>query len=313
MIKCNHRCDFVPDERYLASHPGAKASRCGNLVSGSNPNERCHLHGGGGRQPERAAARPGSTAPSGALPDVESVLGSSEPIDEVVAAAERDPEFAAVLEASARVQQIVPEAAVVGGTAAALWAGHRLSYDAAHVIGDLKDRFEMVLDALEGDAAWATNRMLPGKVILGNLGGVEVGVRQMRRRVPLEVVELTLSSGMTVRVPTPAETLRIKAFLVVRRNQTRDYLDVAALSDWMGVGEAAEVLRAMDRYYADQMESEDGVTSQLVRQLSDPRPVDTSVTRQLARYKKLDRRWARWSDVVKVLRSVAQAMVEGER
>jgi hypothetical protein len=33
---------------------------------------------------------------------------------------------------------------------------------------------------------------------------------------------LTLQSGRTLRVPTAEETLRIKAFLVVRRNQTRD-------------------------------------------------------------------------------------------
>jgi D-alanine-D-alanine ligase len=44
---------------------------------------------------------------------------------------------------------------------------------------------------------------------------------------------------------------------------------------------AAEVLADIDRYYADQRESDDGVASQLVRQLAAPRPADRAVTRQL--------------------------------
>ena len=58
-------------------------------------------------------------------------------------------------------------------------------------------------------------------------------------------------------MPTPEETLRIKAFLLVRRNQVRDYLDVAALSDRHGVAFAASTLADIDRFYAD--EASDGV------------------------------------------------------
>jgi hypothetical protein len=43
-------------------------------------------------------------------------------------------------------------------------------------------------------------------------------------------------------VPTAAETLRIKAWLALVRNQTRDYLDIAALADHIGFDEAAAVL-----------------------------------------------------------------------
>ena len=53
------------------------------------------------------------------------------------------------------------------------------------------------------------------------------------------MAEVKLPSGATVRVPTLAETLRVKAYLVVQRNQVRDYLDVAALADHAGVTEAA--------------------------------------------------------------------------
>ncbi|MGH3435561.1 MAG: hypothetical protein ACRDRN_03755 [Sciscionella sp.] len=47
-----------------------------------------------------------------------------------------------------------------------------------------------------------------------------------------------------LRVPSAEETLRIKGFLIVGRNQTRDYLDVAALADRYGVADAAAVLAA---------------------------------------------------------------------
>lgn len=63
---------------------------------------------------------------------------------------------------------------------------------------------------------------------------------------------MELPSGHVLRVPTPDETLRIKGYLIVRRNQVRDYLDVAALSDRYGITHAADVLRHIDAYYSDQ-------------------------------------------------------------
>src|SRR5437763_446307 len=52
------------------------------------------------------------------------------------------PEWEAVLSAAARLQQILPEAVLVGGTASALYAQHRLSRDADHVLPDLKAHFD---------------------------------------------------------------------------------------------------------------------------------------------------------------------------
>jgi hypothetical protein len=222
------------------------------------------------------------------------------------------PQFANLLVSAARLHALAPDAVVVGGTAAAFHAGHRLSDDHDPVVADLEHRFDVVLEALEEDGGWATNRIAPGKVILGTLDGIESGVRQMIRLVPLETATLTLPSGATLTVPTADETLRIKAFLVVRRNQTRDYLDVAALADRTGIVHAAEVLARIDEYYADQHATDDGVASQLSRQLADPRPADSDVTRQLHRYKQLDSRWADWAEVVRTCRSLALAIVEGE-
>jgi hypothetical protein len=220
----------------------------------------------------------------------------------------RDPQFTALLESAAHLQRLVPGAIMVGGAAAILYADHRESTDHDHVVADLAERFEMVLEAVEEDEGWATNRVTPGKVILGNLDGIEAGVRQMIRKTPLEVTRVELSSGGEVTVPTEEETLRIKAFLIVRRNQTRDYLDLAALSEHLGVDRAAATLSRIDDYYADQHGEGDGVASQLLRQLADPRPADRSAIDQLPSYRRLRRRWTEWSAVTGVLGEVAERM-----
>ncbi|MGH3662816.1 MAG: hypothetical protein ACRDTQ_13260 [Micromonosporaceae bacterium] len=223
------------------------------------------------------------------------------------------PELVAVLESASRLQQMVPDAVLVGGSAAALYAGHRDSYDHDHVLGDLRDRFDVVLEALESEGDWVTNRVRHGKIILGQLGDIEAGVRQLIRARPLETVDVTLESGRTLRAPTAEETLRVKAFLIVRRNQTRDYLDVAALADGYGITRSAEVLSDIDNYYLDQHGEGRGVAAQLVRQLADPRPADASVTRELAHYRNLAPRWTDWRQVRKVCRQLAAELVLPQR
>ena len=221
------------------------------------------------------------------------------------------PELVRVLESAARLQEIVPDAVLVGGSAAALWANHRSSYDHDHVLQDLSARFDAVLDAIEATDGWVTNRVTPGKIILGQLGDIESGVRQLIRNRPLEVTEVTLPSGHVLRVPTPDETLRIKGYLVVRRNQVRDYLDVAALSDRYGISHSADVLGHIDAYYSDQRDPEaEGVATQLARQLADPRPADARTIQQLDQYKGLDSRWTDWGNVTEVCQRVAVEMVQ---
>jgi hypothetical protein len=220
------------------------------------------------------------------------------------------PTLADVLESAARLQEVVPDAVLVGGSAAAWHASHRDSFDHDHVLPDLADRFDLILDAIEATGGWVTNRVVPGKLILGELGEIEAGVRQMIRRRPLEVEEIVLASGKTLRVPTVEETLRVKGFLVVRRNQTRDFLDVAALATHLGLERAARVLGSIDEYYQDQRGAGDGVATQLARQLAEPRPRDSRTTKELDRYKRLDARWHDWRAVVDACRAVADAMLE---
>lgn len=223
-----------------------------------------------------------------------------------------NPTLVRVIEAAARLQELVPDAVLVGGSAAALYAGHRDSYDHDHVVADLADRFDAVLEAVESQAGWVTNRVTAGKIILGELGGIETGIRQLIRLTPLEVARVRLPSGQLLTAPTPDETLRVKAFLVVRRNQTRDYLDVAALADRFGITGSGAVLARIDDYYADQRGQGDGVGSQVARQLADPRPADESTTRDLGRYKNLAPRWQDWRAVVAVCRELAGAMLTTE-
>jgi hypothetical protein len=226
-------------------------------------------------------------------------------------------DLTAVLESAARLQELVPDAVLVGGSAAALYAGHRDSFDHDHVVADLRDRFDLVLEAIESEGDWVTNRVVPGKLILGRLGEIEAGVRQMIRRRPLETVDIEVASRR-LRVPTAEETLRIKAFLIVRRNQTRDYLDTAALAGRYDLERSAQVLARIDDYYGDQHfeaspdDEGAGVAAQLVRQLSDPRPTDPSVTRELDSYRNLSGEWTSWKYVRGVCASLADAILEAE-
>ena len=69
------------------------------------------------------------------------------------------PEWEQLLSAAAHLQQILPDATLVGGTAVAIFAQHRLSRDADHVLPDLRDRFDEVLAELEAVAGWHTARV----------------------------------------------------------------------------------------------------------------------------------------------------------
>ncbi len=213
----------------------------------------------------------------------------------------------AVLEGAARLQELVPGAILVGGSAAAYHAGHRLSFDHDHVVEDLAARFGTVLETLEALDDWSTARLAGGKLILGELGGLETGVRQMIRQRPLEVEEVAIGQRV-LRVPTVEEILRIKAWLVVSRNQTRDYLDAAALSDRVGIVPAGRLLARIDDYYADVNGRPETVATQVSRQFADPAPKDSSVTKRLSSYRRLDARWHDWHSVVETLRAVAVAM-----
>lgn len=221
----------------------------------------------------------------------------------------REPDWEDVLAAAARLQELLPDAVLVGGTAAATHAAHRVSFDDDHVLTDLRQRFDDVLEHLEHAEGWVTARVNRPVLILGSLDGIETGIRQLVRRRPLEVEELAVGdAGITV--PTLPEMLRIKAWLILRRNATRDFLDFVALADRLGLDVAAAVAAELDGYYEDQIgPGGRRIATQLAKQLAAPAPYDLSEV-DLSHYRKLDVRWQEWGAVEDVCRSTARRLLD---
>ena len=203
------------------------------------------------------------------------------------------PDWEQVLSSAARLQRLLPQAVLVGGTAAGIHAGHRASRDADHILTDLRSRFDEVLGQLESVAGWTTARVNRPVLILGSLDGIETGVRQLIRAEPLETT--TVSAGnQEITIPTEAEILRIKGFLLLRRNATRDYVDFAALADHVGDAATAAAFERFDRLYPQ--DTGQSALQQMLAQLSSPQPYDLDGT-VLSEYNSLDPRWHDWDSV----------------
>lgn len=217
--------------------------------------------------------------------------------------------WAAVLDAAARLQRLVPDAVLVGGTAAAHHAGHRVSFDDDHVVEDLRSRFDDVLTALEDSQGWVTARVRRPVLILGSLDGVETGIRNLIRTRPIEVEHVEVAGG-SLRVPTLVEITRIKAWLCLIRNATRDYLDVVALAERMGRPAAVDVLLGLDDYYEDQRGPGGArISTQVAKQLAEPRPGDLGDV-DLGTYRDLVPRWRDWTTVAEASRALALALMD---
>lgn len=216
------------------------------------------------------------------------------------------PDWELVLSAAARLQDLLPEAVLVGGTASALHAGHRFSRDADHILTDLRDRFDQVLAQLESVAGWKTARVKRPVLILGSLDGIETGIRQLIREEPLETEEVTLL-GARVVIPTKAEILRIKGALILKRNAVRDYLDFVALADRIGDEASAQALADLDALYPQ--ENGESALQQLQIQLASAAPYDLEDT-DLSEYKNLDVRWHDWREVKRSCAHIATAVFD---
>jgi hypothetical protein len=203
------------------------------------------------------------------------------------------PDWEQVLSAAARLQHFIPQAVLVGGTASAIYAKHRFSRDADHVLGDLKDRFDSVLADLESVSGWKTARVQRPVQILGSLDGIETGVRQLIREKPLETAQVDVG-GEKIVLPTMPEILRIKGVLILKRNATRDYLDFIALADQMTRNEVVAALSSFDSFYPQP--NDESALQQLQIQLSNPLPYDLEEN-NLLEYKNLDSKWHRWDTV----------------
>jgi RND superfamily putative drug exporter len=130
----------------------------------------------------------------------------------------------------------------------------------------------------------------------------------MERRSPVETTNVQLPTGDRLQIPTGAETLRLKSYLIMCRNATRDYAEFAELVDSIDTRTAAMVLAGMDRYYCGQLSRKQWVATQLVRRLADPQPSDEHETRMAGPEAE-----AEWAKVRERCLSVAVAMLEEAR
>ena len=196
-----------------------------------------------------------------------------------------------LLKAQRIIQGTFPEFVLVGGTAAAIHCGHRISHDGDHVIENLRDRFEAILEELEKQTGWVTNRVTPPVVILGNFLGIDTGIRQLTRTKPLETI---IVKGL--KIPTLEEMTRIKAYLIVKRNATRDFIDLCALTDKLRE-KVIDALSPMDNLYPQK--GNETMLRQLAKQLAEPKPYDLKKVR-LDHYRGLVKPYTDWEYIVHV-------------
>jgi heme transporter len=130
----------------------------------------------------------------------------------------------------------------------------------------------------------------------------------VERQSPMETTNVQLPTGDRLQVPTGAETLRLKSYLVMCRNTTKDFAEFAELVDSMETQTAAVVLSSMDRYYCGDRSRKQWVATQLVRRLADPQPSDEHDTTMSGPEAEAD-----WAKVRERCLSVAVAMLEEAR
>jgi hypothetical protein len=217
------------------------------------------------------------------------------------------PDWERLLAAERHLQYLVPGTILVGGTATAVHAGHRVSMDGDHVMEDLRERFDEVLEALESAAGWRTDRIQRPVLILGQMDGILTGIRQLRRTRPLETEVI---SGL--RVPTLAEMLRIKAWLLATRNTVRDYLDAVVLCERLGDDGVSAALRAFDEIYSQP--TGNSALAEVAERLAAAVPGDLAAI-DLATYRGLKPPWNDWTHLVARGRHwaqrVARTVLEG--
>jgi hypothetical protein len=223
--------------------------------------------------------------------------------------ARKPPDWERLLADAALLQTKLPGAVLVGGTAAAVHAHHRISMDHDHVLKDLSKHYDTAIAALESIVGWRTKRRIKGKLVLGEIDGIDAGLRNQRRSAPLETVTLDLPGGRKLKLPTVDEMLRIKAFLVVQRNATRDYLDTAALSHQLGLRQSARALDRMNELYREFAGEGGDMLSTVVVKLANPDPYDLTEV-DLTEYKGIVAPWSDWRAVEGQCRSLALALLE---
>jgi uncharacterized membrane protein YdfJ with MMPL/SSD domain len=138
--------------------------------------------------------------------------------------------------------------------------------------------------------------------------GCEANRPTFERRSPVETTHVQLPTGDRLLVPTGAETLRLKGYLIMCRNSRRDYADFADMVETVEPETAAVVLAGMDRYYCCQPPRRHWIATQLVSRLADPHPSDLGDDQESGA--ETD---GEWDEIRQRCLSVAVAMLEEAR
>lgn len=157
-----------------------------------------------------------------------------------------------------------------------------------HPVSVWRGRLSVALDALEA--------------------GTEVSQPALERRSPVETTNIQLPSGDRLQIPTAAETVRLKGYLIVCRDSSRDYAELAALADAMHPATAATALTGIDDYYDGQPAESPWLATELVRRLTDPQPSDLADSGPSGSEAK-----TAWTQVRQRCMTVATAMLEEAR
>ncbi len=131
---------------------------------------------------------------------------------------------------------------------------------------------------------------------------------KFERLSPVETTNVQLPTGDRLLVPTGAEALRLKGYLIMCRNTSRDYAEFADMVGTVDPETAAVVLGKIDTYYCCQSSRRDWIATQLVRRLADPHPCDFTEGRWSGPDAEAD-----WDEVRQRCLSVAVAMLEEAR
>jgi len=216
---------------------------------------------------------------------------------------ERD--FAQVVAEGRALQRQFSELGLVavGGTSVALHCGHRISLDVDEVTPRLQDCYQDIVSALERWEDWTTLRLNPPVLILGERHSVELGLRQQRRSVRLRTTEI---EGLVV--PTLAEALRIKAFLLAERRATRDYVDVAALVQRFGQSAALDALALLNLLYPSR--GPQTLTTRFA-EACESEPLDLAAI-PLSSYKSLKAPFTEWDFVASVCQRLGRELLKLE-
>ncbi len=209
--------------------------------------------------------------------------------------AEEKQRWESTLAAGVVAQSLVGGIAV-GGTAAAIYAGHRLSLDTDHLMMDLRGHFDEVLDKLSESEEWKTARLKRPVLILGSINNCEVGFRQSLRTLPIETVKVETQFG-DLEIPTLDEMIGMKAFLLYRRNALRDFLDFAALAECTTETEVISSLMKLDERYGELQTN--SLRLEVSRSLVNPEPVDLEGT-DISHYRSLSSEWHGWNRTVDI-------------